>query len=156
MDPRPVELADEAEWLRMRAALWPDGEPEESARTVRQFLVAPDPALQPTLHAVFVCPRATGGLCGFVELSIRPYAEGCETNRVGYIEGWYVDPDMRHRGVGRQLIAAAEAWASGQGCTEMASDAELENTTSQQAHQRLGYSEVERIVCFRKALSEAE
>jgi aminoglycoside 6'-N-acetyltransferase I len=139
----------------MRAALWPDEEPAESARTVRQFLVALDPALQPTLQAVFVCPRATGGLCGFVELSIRPYAEGCETSRVGYIEGWYVDPDMRYRGVGRRLIAAAEAWARGQGCSEMASDAELDNTASQRAHQRLGYTEVERIVCFRKALSEA-
>ena len=154
MNARPVEPADEAEWLRMRAALWPDDEPMESAQTVRQFLAAPDPVLQPTLHAVFVCPRATGGLCGFVEVSIRPYAEGCETNRVGYIEGWYVDPDARRRGVGRRLIAAAEAWARGQGCTEMASDADLHNITSQQAHQRLGYAEVERIVCFRKALTE--
>jgi aminoglycoside 6'-N-acetyltransferase I len=93
--------------------------------------------------------------CGFVELSIRLYAESCETNQVGYIEGWYVEPDMRRRSVGRRLIAAAEVWASGQGCTEMASDADLDNTASQQAHQRLGYSEVERIVCFRKALSEA-
>jgi aminoglycoside 6'-N-acetyltransferase I len=154
MNPRPVELADEAEWLRMRAALWPDEELEASTRTVRQFLATPDAPPDPTLHAVLVCPRATGGLCGFVELSIRPYAEGCETNRVGYIEGWYVDPDMRQRGIGRQLIAAAEAWARGQGCAEMASDADLDNTASQQAHQRLGYSEVERIVCFRKALSE--
>jgi aminoglycoside 6'-N-acetyltransferase I len=153
-DPRPVEFADETEWLRMRAALWPHEEPEESARTVRQFLVAPDAAPDPTLHAVLVCPRAAGGLCGFVELSIRPYAEGCETNRVGYIEGWYVDPDARHQGVGRQLIIAAEGWARGQGCSEMASDAELDNTASQQAHQRLGYTEIERIVCFRKALTE--
>jgi aminoglycoside 6'-N-acetyltransferase I len=156
MNTRPVEPADEAEWLQMRAALWSDQEPTESGRTVRQFLVAPGPALQPMLHAVLVCPRATGGLCGFVELSIRPYAEGCETNRVGYIEGWYVDPDIRHRCVGRRLIAAAEAWARGQGCSEMASDAELDNLSSQQAHQRLSYTEVERIVCFRKALSEAE
>ena len=156
MNTRPVELADEAEWLRMRGALWPDEEPDESAQTVRQFLVAPDAPPDPTLQAVFVCPRSSGGLCGFVELSRRPYAEGCDTSPVGYIEGWYVDPDQRHRGIGRQLIAAAEAWARGQGCAEMASDADLSNIASQQAHQRLGYSEVERIVCFRKALGEAE
>lgn len=156
MEPRPVERSDEAEWLRMRGALWPDEEPADSTRTVRLFLATSDPALQPTLHAVFVCPRPSGGLCGFVEASIRPYAEGCETDRVGYIEGWYVDPDVRRSGVGRRLIAAAEAWAQGQGCTEMASDAELDNTASQQAHRRLGYAEVERIVCFRKVLIAEE
>lgn len=73
MNARPVEPADEAEWLRMRAALWPDEEPAEAAHAVRQFLDAPDPALLSMPQAVFVCPRPSGGLCGFVEVSIRPY-----------------------------------------------------------------------------------
>lgn len=152
MNVRPVQQSDEAEWLRMRAALWPDSDPRELAQEVGWFLTAPDPTLQPTLQAALVAVRETGGLCGFVELGIRPYAEGCETNHVGYLEGWYVDPDQRRQGVGRQLVAAAEEWARGQGCAEMASDAELHNTLSQQAHQRLGYVEVERSVHFRKAL----
>jgi hypothetical protein len=37
----------------------------------------------------------------------------------------------------------------------MASDAELDNTASQRAHQRLGYAEVGRSVHFRRALTEA-
>lgn len=154
MHPRPVTLADRTEWLRMRMTLWPDADVQQVTRDVRQFLTAPDPARLPTLHAVFVVPRPTGGLCGFVEVSIRTYAEGCETNRVGYIEGWYVDPDQRGQGIGRQLIAASEAWARSQGCTEMASDAELTNTASQAAHQRLGYEEVGRTVHFRKVLGQ--
>jgi aminoglycoside 6'-N-acetyltransferase I len=107
---------------------------------------------QPRPTAVFVCPRAAGGLEGFVETSIRDYAEGCDTNWVGYIEGWYVDPYARRRGVGRALIAAAEAWAVAQGCREMASDAELANIVSQEAHERIGYAEVGRSVHFRKPL----
>lgn len=149
---RPVELADASEWLRMRVALWPDAEPQEHARDVSLFLGGPDRELLPTLQAVFVYVRGAGGLCGFVEVSIRAYAEGCDTNRVGYVEGWYVDPDRRRQGVGRQLIAAAEQWARAQGCTEMASDAELDNVESQEAHQRLGYTEVERSVHFMKPL----
>lgn len=155
MSIRPVEPADEAEWLRMRAALWDDAEPEEHADEVAYFLSGQAPPLA-TLHAVLVCPRPAGGLCGFVELSIRPYAEGCDTDRVGYLEGWYVDPDQRGGGLGRRLIEAAEGWARAQGCREMASDAELDNLASQAAHARLGYAEVERSVHFRKALAAEE
>lgn len=148
---RPVQGTDQPEWLRMRAALWPDAALEELGRDVALFLAAPEPP-SPTLQAVLVCERGTGGLCGFVEVGIRSYAEGCATDRVGYVEAWYVDPDRRRQGLGRRLIAAAEAWARGRGCTEMASDADLDNTLSQRAHQRLGYEEVERSVHFRKDL----
>jgi aminoglycoside 6'-N-acetyltransferase I len=71
---------------------------------------------------------------------------------VGYIEGWWVDPDLRRRGVGASLIAAAEDWARSLGVTEMASDSELGNEEGQAAHHALGYQEVERTVCFRKQL----
>lgn len=152
--PRPLRPGDRAEWLRMRAALWPDADPEDLAEEVDAFLAAPEEARPATLQAVIVCPRPEGGLCGFVELSIRAYAEGCVTDRVGYLEAWYVDPDWRRRGVGRRLVAAAEAWARGQGCVEMASDAELDNTLSQRAHERLGFAEVGRTVHFRKPLGE--
>jgi len=50
-------------------------------------------------------------------------------------------------------VAAAEDWARAQGCREMASDTWLDNTLSQQAHARLGYAEVERLVHFRKTLA---
>ena len=35
-------------------------------------------------------------------------ADGCTTHPVGYVEGWYVDPDVRRKGVGKALVAAAE------------------------------------------------
>jgi hypothetical protein len=72
---------------------------------------------------------------------------------VGYVEGWYVDPDVRRQGIGRRLVEAAERWAAAQGCREMASDAHLGNTVSHAAHEALGFEESERLVHFRKRLN---
>jgi aminoglycoside 6'-N-acetyltransferase I len=92
------------------------------------------------------------GLLGFAEVSIRAYAEGCDSEGVGYLEGWYVLPDARGRGIGARLVAAAEAWARSVGCVEFASDAEVENVSSAAAHRALGFTEVGLIRCFRKDL----
>lgn len=102
---------------------------------------------------VLLAVDSSGAAVGFAELSIRAYAEGCSSDRVAYLEGWYVVPDARRRGVGGALVRAAEQWASAQGCTEFGSDAELENTVSAAAHRALGFDEVVRIRCFRKALA---
>jgi aminoglycoside 6'-N-acetyltransferase I len=149
---RPVQLSDEAEWIRLRMALWPDADPVSERSQVVRFLRVPVPSFHPTLHAVYVCQRPDTTLCGMVEVSIRPYADGCETTDVGYLEAWYVDPDSRRRGIGRELVRAAENWAREQGCQEMASDTDLTNAISQQAHQRIGYSEAGRVVQYCKPL----
>jgi aminoglycoside 6'-N-acetyltransferase I len=106
----------------------------------------------PQRGITFVAERTEGGLCGFIEVSLRDYAEGCTTSPVAYIEGWYVDAESRRRALGTRLVQAAEAWARSQGLKEIASDTQLDNTVSIQAHKVLGYEEVERLVCFRKAL----
>lgn len=153
MEIRPVAETDRAEWLRMRRAIWPDADPDELAAEVDGYFRGERGWLAWLLaETVFVCAREEGGLRGFVEVSIRPYAEGATTDRIGYIEGWYVDPDARRTGVGRALVAAAESWARAQGCTEMGSDVLFDNTISQAAHGRLGYREVERLVLYLKAL----
>ena len=149
---RPVDTSDANEWLRLRMALWPDSDPDREKNEIKLFLADPSRPVLPTLQAVFVCQRPDVGLCGFVEVGIRPYADGCETTDVGYLEAWYVDPDWRNQGIGRALVEAAETWARGQGCREMASDADLTNVASQTAHQRLGYVETGRIVQFCKTL----
>ncbi len=150
---RPVEASDADEWLRMRMALWPDSTPDTENNEIKHFLATPVRPVLPTLHAAFVCQRPDVGLCGFVEVSIRPYADGCETTDVGYLEAWYVDPDWRGQGIGRALVIAAETWVRRQGCREMASDADLTNIVSQTAHQRLGYVETGRVVQFCKTLA---
>src|SRR5437868_14015213 len=101
---------------------------------------------------VFVVDRGDGSLAGFVEAGSRPYAEGCDTSPVGYVEAWYIDEDVRRQGYGRALLQAAEDWARARGYREMASDALLGNEASHRAHKASGYAEVERIVTFRKNL----
>jgi aminoglycoside 6'-N-acetyltransferase I len=142
---RPVEERDWPEWRRMSEALFPGAPPEEYDADIRALHRNPD-------AAVFVAERADGSVCGFVEVGSRPYADGCRTSPVGYIEAWYVDPDVRREGFGRALLRAAESWAMSRGFSEMASDALLDNTVSYDAHIRSGYAEVERIVQFRKPL----
>jgi GNAT superfamily N-acetyltransferase len=132
----------------MRRLLWPDCPEQDHRAETEAYLRGPD-------GAVFVAEREGGGLCGFVEAGLRPAADGCGPGPVGYVEGWYVDADLRRRGVGRQLVRAAEDWARGRGCTEMASDAEIDNAVSRAAHARLGYEEVNRLAHFRKPLGGA-
>ena len=147
---RPVRDSDADEWLRMRMALWPQADSDMEATEISQFLAAyPRPHL-PMLHAAFVCPRPDGGLCGLAEVSIRDSAPGCKTDRIGFLEGWYVDPDRRGKGVGRELVIAVEGWARTAGCLEMASDTDPSYPVSPAAHAALGYQEVARY--FRKDL----
>jgi GNAT superfamily N-acetyltransferase len=141
----------------MRSALWPDDGENEHAEEVAAFFATEtfrwsEPLL---LWKVFVAERPDEGLCGFVETSIRPHVDGCSTRPVGYVEGWYVDPDVRRQGIGRKLVEAAERWAVIQGCKEMASDAHLWNTVSHESHKALGFEEGNRLVHFRKALSDS-
>ena len=101
---------------------------------------------------VLLAVDEAGKTVGFAELSIRNYAEDCVTDRVAYLEGWYVEAAWRRSGVGKALVTAAEAWARAQGCTEFASDALLDNMTSAAAHLALGFEETEQIRCFKKNL----
>ena len=150
---RPVARPDFVEWVRMRTALWPAGR-DEHAMEVSTFFDTGSIGWSDSLLGwkVFVAERPAGGLCGFVEASMRPHVDGCRTRPVGYVEGWYVDLDTRCQGIGRALVRAAEEWATSQGCKEMASDAQLSNTVSQEAHKALGFEESERLVHFRKRL----
>ncbi len=142
---RRATRTDKPEWLRMRLLLWPHGTAEGFSGDMDSLLADP-------LTPVFVVARPGGGLGGFLEAGTRKYAEGCESSPVGYIEGWYVDEDLREQGVGAALVKAVEAWARSQGLTEMASDTWLENEASIQAHLKMGYEEAERLVHFVKKL----
>jgi aminoglycoside 6'-N-acetyltransferase I len=140
------EPSDDAEWLRMRRALWPHDTGEAHQIEMAPWLARDD-------AVVLVAERPEGpGLAGFAEVGARLYADGCDTSPVAYLEGWYVDRDMRRQGIGAALVRAAEAWSRERGYREFASDALLQNIESQRAHESLGFIEVERAVRYRKRL----
>jgi aminoglycoside 6'-N-acetyltransferase I len=145
---RSVERNDAAAWLRLRLALWPEGSAAEHGRDIEDFFS--QRALEP--HAVLVADDQNGRQVGIAELSIRPCAEGCQTNRVAYLEGWFVVPEARRQGVGRALVEAAEKWARAQGCRELASDTQPDNSAGIAAHRAIGFTDVGTIRCYRKRL----
>ncbi|HEV2111729.1 MAG TPA: aminoglycoside 6'-N-acetyltransferase [Gammaproteobacteria bacterium] len=144
---RPARPGDSAAWLRMRCALWPEGSEREHATEIAAFFAG-----RTRMPLAVLLAFEEGDAVGFVELSIRSVVESCETDRVAYLEGWYVEPAARRRGIGRALVAAAEDWGRAQGCTEFGSDTQISNTDSAAAHAALGFTEVERLRCFRKLL----
>lgn len=90
---------------------------------------------------------------GFSQCQLRhDYVEGTDSSPVGYLEGIYVEEPHRRQGYARLLLAACEVWAREQGCTEFASDCELDNTESLHFHLNLGFEEANRIICFTKRL----
>lgn len=151
MQTRIIQPTDAKTWSQLRNQLWP-GQRAEHEREIPAFFAGHrrDPA------EVILAMGDDGQPIGFAEVTLRSHAEGCRSTPVAYLEGWFVEAEYRGRGVGALLLAAVEDWARAQGCTELASDTELHNTASQAAHRALGFTEVDRIVCFRKTLSPGE
>jgi len=142
---RRATQTDKPEWLRMRLTLWPDSSTEEFEPELDNILADP-------LTPVFVAARSNRKLGGFLEGGTRYHGESCETSPVGYLEGLYMDEDLRGQGIAILLMNAAEDWARSMGYREMASDTWLENEASIQLHLNRGYQEVERLVHFVKKL----
>jgi aminoglycoside 6'-N-acetyltransferase I len=113
-----------------------------------------DGGARSTMPVVHVVAETSGRrLVGFLEVGLRSHADGCDpSHAVGFLEGWYVEEGWRRRGIGRRLLAAAEDWARSQGCTEMASDARIDNAVGRRVHEALGYLVVDRCVHYRKPL----
>ena len=134
-------------WQILRRKLWDDVTEEENREFFQDFLQNHEKLL------VVVAETNHSDLAGFLEAGIRQdYVEGCETERVGYIEGWFVEEPFRRQNVGRKLVEFAENWARQQGCEEMASDCDLGNDVSLKAHVQIGYEEMSRSIHFKKWL----
>jgi aminoglycoside 6'-N-acetyltransferase I len=148
---RLAELSDCTQLVRMREVLWPKTSAEEHARELRQILEGKPVATLPLI--ILVAEASDRILAGFLEVDLRSHADGCNPSHpVGYVEGWYVAENHRHKGIGGKLLAAAEDWARRQGCVEMASDTWIDNEVSQRVHEASGYEVVDRCVHFRKTL----
>lgn len=94
-----------------------------------------------------------GSPVGFAECRLRHgYVEGTDSSPVGYLEGIFVLAAYRYQSIGSELINVCEKWAKGKGCTEFASDCEIDNPGSLKFHLETGFEEMNRIICLRKDL----
>ena len=140
-----AKAEDASRLAELVGIVWPEHSAEELTQIVGEYIGSED-------SAVFyecVSAQAVGvALCALR----RDYVEGCETSPVGYLEGVAVRESCRHRGIARALLAECEQWAREKGCTEFASDCELTNAASLRFHLSVGFSEENRIICFKKDL----
>ncbi|MCL2396791.1 MAG: GNAT family N-acetyltransferase [Defluviitaleaceae bacterium] len=134
----PVSKVNERKWAQLCVDLWPDN-------SVEAMLYERANGMLPNEFLYYAEDEAVA----FVSLSLRhDYVEGTETSPVGYLEGIYVKPDFRRRGIAGELVLFAQQWSTSRGCSEFASDCELDNEESRLFHGRLGFKEANRIICF--------
>jgi aminoglycoside 6'-N-acetyltransferase I len=143
-----MQKRDAEFWGTMRARLWPDADARELIAESRAFLAGEEIAI---VAAAFVA-ELDAVPAGFVELSVRPFSDGCESRPIPHVEGWYVEPFARGQGIGRALMEAAAEWSRDRGFVELASDSDLGNDGSLDAHAHCGFIETGRLVKFRRAL----
>ena len=135
------------DWVKLRQVLWPDGTFEDLRREATDMLDRPRNAV------AYLAREENGHTAAFAEATLRrDYVNGCSTSPVGFLEGIYVAPQVRRRGVGRTLDRTVRDWAMLRGCREYASDALIDNRESYAFHAALGFEETERVVYFRKRL----
>ena len=142
IDIREMTETDRPIWLRMYRALFPD-DPESGLNIeITRILSSPD--------RMGIVAFKGGTHVGFAEYARRPYANGCRSQPVPFLEGIWVDPDHRRQGVARRLLDHLEAHARAEGFCEFGSDVLLDNLLSLDVHRQLGFEETERVVYFRK------
>ncbi len=132
--------------LGLARKLWPD---MDSSVLINELQAALNVNESPT----FLYRNSKGEYVAFIQLSIRrDYVEGSSSSPVAYIEGIYVEEEYRKHGLANELVQYGEVWARKMGCTEIASDCELDNQASISFHKHVGFEEAGRIVCFVKRI----
>ena len=136
---------DAYELARLAIQMWEDSEVEELAGEFEELVQSE--------NAACFLKYAGDVAVGFAQCQLRhDYVEGTETSPVGYLEGILVEERFRHKGYAKELLAECEKWAKSKGCTEFASDCELENEESLRFHIAMQFEEANRVICFRKSI----
>ena len=145
--PVPCKSVDQPGWLTLRAQLWPHCSQARHLAQMSELIASPHNFAQ------YLEFNGAGVPVGLVEASLRTdHVNGTVSSPVAFLEGIYVVPEARQRGIARKLVAAIELWAISAGCTEFASDAQLDDLQSHRMHLALGFHETSRVVFFKKAL----
>ncbi|MEM9427597.1 MAG: aminoglycoside 6'-N-acetyltransferase [Pseudomonadota bacterium] len=145
---RTATSSDIHAWISLRTELWGDTSLDQHRDEVTKMLARPADQC-----AVFLDIANESEIRGFAEATLRhDYVNGCNTSPVAFLEGIFVRSQDRGSGIGRLLLRSVQSWAQDQGCTELASDAELCNLPSFRFHMAMGFEETERVVFFRKPI----
>lgn len=143
MDIRETQITDLDAWADLRLALWPGHERDEILAESRAML-------DNDQEVAFIAWQDERPV-GLIEGQIR---RGDDALLYGHVEGWYVAPEVRGSGVGRQLMSALSNWFLHRRIRTLFSDTNPDYPLSPAAHQAAGFEEVGRIIIFRKRLDD--
>ena len=138
---RPLAAADHAGWHAMRQRLWPEDGRDDLAELAKMHVP----------YTVLVAER-DGRLAGFAEASIRSVVDGLYFKPAAYLEGIWVEPDERRRGIATGLLAGVTDWARSQGVSGIGSDALADNAESIAWHRHAGFEAEEQVIRFVRSL----
>lgn len=145
IDIKTATTADVESLAQLMVELWPECVLEEEIANNLQMLKSRKDMVY------LACNEKTA--IGFIHVSLRfDHVEGTSTYPVGYIEGIYIRAPYRQMGIGSKLLQFGEQWAARKGAVEMGSDTEIHNVESQDFHQKNGFFENNRIICFSKKI----
>lgn len=133
------------ELITMALDLWPDNTYEGLEAEVLDLMNGD--------KDIFFISVTNDIISGFIHMSIRTdYVEGSDSTPVGFVEGIYVKPEFRNKGIARLLVNFGEEWVKSKGCTQVGSDIEYDNNISYEFHRAIGFEEANRIICFIKEI----
>ena len=76
------------------------------------------------------------------------------SGRYAHLEGWYVVPEHRRRGVGSELIERIEPWCLHRAIARLTSDTTAEYPLSPAAHAHAGFHVLTEMTIFVKELAD--
>lgn len=130
--------------LPLSLKLWEDAEEAELRIEFQQTLTS-------SKQKIILAKNSGQTLVGFAFISIRTdHVAGAEQPPTGYLEGIFIEPGYRKKGIAKKLVQLGETWLKKNNCTQMGSDTWLWNKESQEFHEKIGFREEERLVHFIK------
>jgi GNAT superfamily N-acetyltransferase len=116
---------------------------EQVARRFEAIQAAPD-------SHVIVAIGPSGGVAGWIHVFGNRLLESEPDAEIG---GLVVDESVRGRGLGRALVAAAEAWARDRGYPVVSVRSNVVRTEAHEFYQERGYGIVKTQTKFRKTIA---
>lgn len=89
---------------------------------------------------------------GMIELALLNFVDGYLSSPVAYLEGIYPIPEYQGKRISSLMMDKIKEWAISMNCSELASDAEVDNQLSQKFHLKAGFKETYRVVEHKRKL----
>ena len=142
---RPGRVSDAPQISRLTSQLGYDL--DVAAATERLARILPRPGQQ-----LFVAD-VDGEAVGWLHAAVADYVDA---ERYVLIAGLVVDRAQRRTGIGRALMARAEAWALEQGCALVRLTSSATRTAAHRFYEDIGYTNIKTQFSFIKALDGSD